>query len=234
MSINLYVDNGYTFNYMEDNKKDFTNSLIDAYVGYVNSGELAQTLSEQLELDTDVKYIQELLSATVGIHGEAADSFTVQLIYKDDSIFDEAARLIEGNLKSQTKHISSKIGEHTLDMVSTAKAVRSDTDTAAFQANVLGNLNSYRSQYSTMITSMDEQQLAKVDEEIANSELGQGEDDNNSPERTLLEPIRPSFSVKYSILGLMMGLFLACVWIALKQILSNKLQHAQELNVFSI
>lgn len=227
LTMNFYVDNGYTFNYTKDNKKDDTSALLDAYVDYVNSGAVAQALAEELGLDLDVKYIQELVSAE-----QKENSFSVQLIYKDDSIFDQASDCIEKNISAQTKIIAKKIGEHSLNEISSVKAVQSDSDTAALQANVMNNLNSYRSQYSALVATMDEQQLAEVDKEVKNSEATEGEESTDVSADSLSEPVPPSFSVKYPVLGVLLGLFFACVWIALKQIFSNKLQHTQELVQF--
>ena len=227
LTLNFYVDNGYTFNYTRENAKDDTCALLDAYVDYVNSGAVAQALAEGRTLESDVKYIQELISAE-----EKENGFSVRLVYKDDSIFNDAAECIEKSLSSQTKIIEDKIGKHSLDEVSSVQAVQSDSDTAAFQANVMNNLNSYCSQYSALAATMDEQQLAQVDKEVKSSEVEEGTESVDASVDSLSEPVPPVFSVKYSILGVLLGFFLACVWIALKQIFSNKLQHAQELVQF--
>lgn len=226
LTVHFYVDTGYTFNYTKDNTSDYTDSLIDAYVDYINSGEVAQAMLDELKLDTDVRYIGELLSATrESDEGGSDNGFTVRMIYMDDSIFEAAESVIEQSIESKQKLFADKIGTHTIDVVSSDTAVVADSDTADRQATVMGNLNNYRTQYSTLASALDEAQMAEVDAGIQelNGEVN---------EEDIEEPVKPSFSFKYPVLGAILGLFLACIWIALKEIFSNRLAHAQELGLY--
>lgn len=226
LTMSFYVDSRYTFNFAKDNTKDYSDSLVGAYVDYVNSGAVAVALKDGLRMDTDAKYVEELLSADVTTNGNSC--FSVRFIYRDDSVFEAASDIIEKTILEQQKGYEKQIGSHTIALISSVQSVINDRDTADGQAAVLNNLNNYRSQYSALTASMDEQQLAKVNDDIS-LEMLEPEEEQADIQKTIVEPVRPSFPCKYPVLGLMLGLFFACVWIALKQIFSNKLQHAQEL-----
>lgn len=220
LSMNFYVNNGYVINYTRDNIKDNTQALVDAYTTYVNSGTVAQKVAEELKLESDVKYVDELISAASN-----EDGFTVKFLYTDDSIFEQAAAVIEDDILNQQSELAAKIGEHSVSLVSSETSIQADQNTATVQTNVMNSLNSYRTQYNTLIVNMSVQQKAEIEKELRLSNDGK----ESSIVEDLKEPEHPSFSKKYPLLGVLAGLFLACVWIALKQIFSNQLLHTDDL-----
>lgn len=231
LTMNFYVNTGYTFNYTRDNTKDYTNALVDAYVSYVNSGAVARILADQLKLDA--KYIDELVSTADSGDTDAddteADVFTVRLIYKDDSIFADASALIEKSVLGQQQTLAGSIGTHTVSLVSSEEAVQSDQNMMTKQTAVVDSLNLYRTQYTTLTANMSDQQKAELEKKMRESDVGQKEE---SIKENLIQPEKPSFSKKYPVLGAFLGIFLACVWIALKQIFSNRLQYTEELTEY--
>lgn len=223
LSMNFYVNNGYIINYTRDNTKDNTQALVNAYTTYVNSGTVAQKVAEELKLESDVKYVDELISA-----GSNEDGFTIRFLYADDSIFEQAAAVIEDDILNQQPELAAKIGEHSVSLVSSETSIQADQDTATVQTNVMTALNSYRTQYNALTANMSDQQKAEIEKELRLSDTGKEENESSIVE-DLKEPEHPSFSKKYPMLGILAGLFLACVWIALKQIFSNQLLNIDEL-----
>ena len=86
---------------------------------------------------------------------------------------------------------------------------------------VTGLIKSYREQITTLTSTMTEDQLKVVDSEMEESQ----DDESANASVTVSAPV---LSKKYIVLGFVMGVFLAALYLVCVAVLSNKLQEAEE------
>lgn len=227
LTLSFYVDSEYTFNYTEDNKLDYTDSLVSAYVGSIETGKLAKQLKKELGLDCDVKYVQELLSAW-----RDGRILYVTMVYKDAENFDDASKVIQKFMNAQIDDFSHSYGPHTLKFVSEQQDEVLDSDLANLQVEKKNSLTSFREQYKTLTASMSDKQkkqlrikLNQTAEKVENLAVDELTKD-------LEELEEPEFSLMYPVLGFIGGIFLACGWIVMLFVLNNKLEKSQDLKEY--
>ena len=108
-------------------------------------------------------------------------------------------------------------------LVSENYQVQTDSDLANAQKAVTDLIKSYQDQITTLTSSLTEEQLKVVDSEVAD------ESDSKTEAEDAVVAATPVFSKKYVVLGFGMGIFLAALYLVCVEILSNKLQEAEEL-----
>ena len=221
--LQYYIDSDYTWNINENVESDYTSAVTAAYAEYVKSGVVTSEIKNELGLDIDERYIEELISVDDLEAEVKSDSIlSVQIIYTDDETLNEIADIVEKCIEEQTKTISDTVGSHTLKLLSVHIVTQTDDEVAAKQGTVQAQLNAYRSQLTTLTNSMSDEQLAEVDI------MGDDEEDTQAVVQT--PPTKPSFSIKYLILGFLVGAFLAVLWVCAKVIFSSTLQSSEELS----
>lgn len=226
LTIQFFIDTHYTYNYLEENKKDYIYEVIAAYAGYAKSGQLAATLVEEADLDIEQNFVEELISTS-----SSSGTFQITVLHPDVEMLEKLQPIIVKAVKDQTAEISEKIGTHTIDLLSGQIAYRTDTDLVNRQKSQSDILESYRSRLTAAKAAMSEEQLDVLDSEVekADAEAGRETEEEIVP----IDP--PSVSIKYLILGVLAGGFLACVWIALEVLFSGKVQEAEEIpNLYGV
>ncbi len=165
------------------------------------------------------KYLAELVSANV----DSDNTFFVLVKYTDDESLQSVSKAIQKNLKDRQADIEERIGSHKLVLVSENYQIQTDSDLANAQKAVTDLIKSYQDQITTMTSAMTEEQLKAVDSEVAD------ESDSKTEAEDTVVATTPVFSKKYVILGFVMGIFLAALYLVCVAVLSNKLQEAEEL-----
>lgn len=217
--LRFHVDSDYRFNYTEDNSPDYTRSVVDAYEEYIGNGELAEKIIQDLELDMEKKYMEELLN-----FDSLGDNtvFSIEVAYPSEKELPEIADVVKGEISKKSENISEKVGSHTLKLLSENVTVRTDLELAGVQKTNFDALNSYRTQLSALKASMTPEQLDKLQQEkIA--------EDGEKKEEETVSIVKPGLRIKYIILGFVLGMFLAAMWICFKILFTSRLQDSEEL-----
>ena len=223
LELKYYIDSDYTYNYSKDNKQNYTSAITNAYVDYAANGLSQKEIWKDVNTKAEAKYLAELVSATV----DSDNTFSVLVKYTDEKSLKSVSEAIQKELKGRYKDIADRIGSHKLVLVSENYQVQTDSDLANSQNAVTGLIKSYRDQISTLTSAMTEDQLKVVDSELAAERENETADEETVPET--VEVSAPVFSKKYVVLGFVMGIFLAALYLVCVAVLSNKLQEAEEL-----
>lgn len=223
LELKYYIDSDYTYNYSKDNKQNYTSAITNAYVDYAANGLSQKEIWKDVNTKAEAKYLAELVSATV----DSDNTFSVLVKYTDEKSLKSVSEAIQKELKGRYEDIADRIGSHKLVLVSENYQVRTDSDLANSQNAVTGLIKSYRDQISTLTSAMTEDQLKVVDSELAAERENETVDEETVPET--VEVSAPVFSKKYVVLGFVMGIFLAALYLVCVAVLSNKLQEAEEL-----
>ena len=218
MELQYYIDSDYVTNYTRDNKLDYTSAITNAYVDYIVNGLDQKSIWKEVDTKTDNKYLAELVTAVY----TSNNTFSVKVKYTDKKALERVAKEIQNVLNKRQPDIAENIGGHKLVLVSENYQVKADRDLANSQNEVSNLIKSYRDQINTLKTAMTEEQLNELEREEAL-------DSDEEKDTAEVQALAPVFSKKYIVLGFVMGLFLAALYLVCIAVLSNKLQAAEEL-----
>ena len=217
--LQYYIDSDYTWNINKDISGDYTSAVTNAYAEYVKSEVVTKRIQEELGLDVEERYIEELISVEeLESAVKTEDILTVQVIYNDEKVLEQMAQILKECLEEQTATINNTVGSHTLKLLSENIAVHTDSELAEKQSTVQSQMDSYRTQLNTLLDTMTEDQLAELDIVLAEEE-----------EIVTGTLVKPSFSKKYLVLGFATGVIMVILWICGVAFFTSKLQSSQEL-----
>ena len=218
MELQYYIDSDFVMNYTKDSKKDYTSAIANAYVDYANNGVDQKTIWKDVSTKAEDKYLAELVSA----YSNSDNTFSVIIKYTDKKGLESVAKQIQNELEKKQPEFSKRIGGHKLVLVSENYQVCTDSDLATSQGNVSNLIKSYRDQITTLKSAMSEDQLSELERE-------ENLESDDKEESAAVQVAAPALSKKYVVLGFVMGVFLAALYLVCIAVLSNKLQAAEEL-----
>lgn len=214
LELQYYVDSAYTFNYTQETRNDYTNNLMNLYYNYIVGGEMSRNVIKAAKLSVDLADISELWSVSL-VGTSISIKFTCPEEQKMDAISDSIKeQLSEKETEFQT------IGTHTLKLLGESQNVIVDTGLADRKNTISNNIASLNTQLTNLKANMSEQQISLLD----NDEEDEKEEENVQPTIT-----KPRISLKYLIVGGVIGVFLVCAWIACKMVFTAKLQSPEEI-----
>lgn len=226
VTLQYYVDTGYNFNLDSEVPRDNTVSLINSYIAYVSDSGLLQKVCKSLNWDIEDAYVAELIDTSAKVTG-ANDAmnqsavFSVYLTGTDEEAANQLADAVETAIGEYQSVLEEKIGSHQLKLVDRYVGKQSDTGLSDKQNTLETSIANIRTQLNTLTAgfSVEQQQLLSKDSGA-----------NEETAKTTITQL--SINKKYLLLGMGVGVFLACVWIALFFILDNRLKTVQELQRF--
>ena len=218
MELQYYIDSDFVMNYTKDSKKDYTSAIANAYVDYANNGVDQKTIWKDVSTKSEDKYLAELVSA----NSNSDNTFSVIIKYTDKKGLESVAKQIQNELEKKQPEFSERIGGHKLVLVSENYQVCTDSDLATSQGNVSNLIKSYRDQITALKSAMSEDQLSELERE-------ENLESDDKEESAAVQVAAPALSKKYVVLGFVMGVFLAALYLVCIAVLSNKLQAAEEL-----
>ena len=211
--LNYYVDTEYTFNYTEENTADYVVALTNTYKSYAVSGELAKIIKENLALEIEEGYINELITAV-----SEGTTFQVQVLFDNVEMLEQMAPVIEQAIQNQKETIETSIGTHKLYLVKNSISAYTDTEVNSEQKIQNDMIYSYIVELNAIKGALNSKQ----------QEFLQASEQNVSGEMPVVA-VKPAFNVMYTIVGFMAGVFLACVWLIVEALFATKLQKAEDI-----
>lgn len=214
LELQYYVKSDYIINYTKDSERDYTNEVASLLRNYIVGGDMAQKVIDEAGLSINKEDFGELLQVT-----QSADqgTFYISISYADTEKLREISDVVKSLLEQKSTELQ-KVGSHSLELISESQNVIVDTTLIDRKANMATSMSTLKTQLQTMKSSMTAQQTAILDAEM---EEIRGEKEEVKEES--------GFSIKYLILGALVGIFLACAWIACRMLFTARLQNAEEL-----
>lgn len=217
VNLEYWIDTGYTYNENGINKKDYSHDLISAYKAHVDNIDIAIN---------DIKSANDLISI---IDTEYQTDDTMLIIRVAGVTAEEAetlAELVDKDIKDYSAKLEKKIGTHTLKLVEKNSAVIKDDALINEQYTVASNISNLRDQLTALTSVFTENQNAAYNALIAEGKPKTDEAVEDVKPETI--PITSGLA-KYGVLGLLLGIILACIVIAIPYGFSRKLKRADEL-----
>lgn len=202
-------------------------NLMAAYKTFATDGRLAEALEaagskmDRSEIQYLIKFNTEDLSATEQ-NLSSSNASTLLVVQKKPTVFqvqitaDNAKNCVayteaaEKAFQEYAQELQDKISPHELELLSTAQTERIDRDIESYQTNVLYN---YNNQFSSLKTMQSDLKTLKEQE---------GETIVVGNEVTYASPA--TAAVKYAIVGLVLGAFLAAFVLVVVFLMSGRLE----------
>lgn len=209
-------------------------SIRKLYEDILLSSDSIQSLSNAIGEDVDSCYLEDLVS----LNKVPLDSVVIDEEQKEESVLkieitllpDVNAQKIKDSINdtitNNYEYVSEKLGEHSIDLIFEDESVSVDRDLADSINIINSNIISNRTSVKNSLNALSNDQKALY-EFLANQDKNQIEDNTESIEE--VELTSPSFSIKYLALGIILGAFLYCLMIFLKEILAPTVSEADEL-----
>ena len=214
--LQYYVDTNYTYNLMENYVPDYVSNIMGAYVYYVNNYGIRAELSKRMDMTE--YYAGELISAGTGM----GSMFTVTAMGVDADAANSMADALDDLITKYKPTLSAKIGEHDLILVDRYNSVLRNTSLATEQANVIAAIKSSKANLDAMVEAF-----------TPNQQLVWKNEKNIMEEEKPLDKEPAGISIvsvlKYIILGGVAGVFLGCVWIAMRSLLTTRLRNSDDI-----
>lgn len=211
LELQYYVKSDYIINYTKDRERDYTGELTSMYCNYINSGEMAQKIIEGSGLSITKEDFQELLTVS-----QSSNTIYITISYADTNKLDAICEVLKNFLQQKEPELQ-KVGSHSLKLIEESQNVVVDNSLIEKKNSIYANITTLNTQFNTLKAGMSSEQQTILELEV---EKMSGESEEEEV---------PSFSIKYLILGAIMGGFLVCLWIVCKMIFSVKLQNPEEI-----
>ncbi len=211
--LQYYVKSDYIINYTKDRERDYTTEVASLYRNYIMGGEMVQKVIDSAGLSINKEDLGELLQVTPS---SEQGTFYINISYADMEKLQEISDVVKSLLEQKSTELQ-KVGSHSLELISESQNVVVDTTLIDRKSNMTTSMTTLKTQLQTMKTAMTPQQTAIFEAEMEEIR-GEKETEEES-----------GFSIKYVILGAIVGMFLACAWIACRMLFTARLQSSEEI-----
>lgn len=211
VELQYYVDSDYTFNYTQESQNDYTGDLLAMYCSYITSGEMSNRVIEDANLSVKLEDFSEFWTVS-----KNENSISIKVTCPEEEKMEIVAESIKTQLNKKEIEFQ-EIGAHKLKLLVESENVVVDNTLIDRKNTISNNIATINSQLNSLKNSLSEQQL-----ELVTSEWEGNEDGNQ-------KVLRPGFSFMYMIVGAVFGIFLICIWVACKTILTVKFQNPEEI-----
>ncbi len=232
----------------------FARLVVQSYTNYLNSGAAAAKIAD-VSGKLDKTNVSELISAgqlegatafktgnfttegNVTSFREESDKayelFTVRVKGSTDNEAEELAKALEQVLDEYTQTLTETLAPHTLTCHGSSAGVVVDTDLATQKQNFQTEMTNIRTNLDNIVNAMTEEQKAAY-EKIVSRDAGEEPDQETGKEPEEAGGGQaPAFSasdglVKYVLFGLVIGLFLAAMVLALVYVMGPALKTTED------
>lgn len=236
-----------------------TNNIERVYEDAVVSGELKERLARVLKSTTAaVGDVYSFVRGT-GSLAEGGDTFRVSVSHYDEAICEKLAQEVKNFIEEKSAGFQESLGSHVITVVNESVAELTDTGMWNYQnqyykdlmnqKNNIDNMKAafglYEIQYYDILANgkfteltedavaewEEEQELALKAEEEATEAITAALEDENSAASIVARgvTVSPGISLKYIILGMILGAFVLLFWYFMVYILNGKLRASDNL-----
>lgn len=212
IELQYYLESNYTYNYTQDNRRDYTDNLMSLYCNYIKSGEMSNKLIEATKISISQADFSELCTVT-----QNGGTMVITFTWAEEEKLEEISEFIKAQLIQKEKEFQ-KVGSHELSLLRESQNMIADTVLAETKNTYANNIGYINTQLTTLKNSMSEEQLILLE----GKEKIEGAVDKE-------KIVKPGISKKYLLLGAVLGVFLVCAWVVCKMFFTARLQRAEEI-----
>ncbi len=232
---------------------DVDNQVIDHIAStmeeWVVNEETCEEIRETLGWDVALSYIEDLIeikteedtdeSVTIVVDSDTGDHVTVQIQSPTKDECQSMAEIVKNHISQETTNLQDRYGSFELDLLTETYAEKVDYDLRSFQEGRYTALNNLRGSISGLPSSMTDDQKDYYYDLIAYHAALESEKEALAGEEDAEEEIAEEDAAaiakpgiirwRFIILGLLLGLILACGYILLRYLLASHLRVKEDM-----
>jgi hypothetical protein len=227
--------------------KDFTGDIISAYSSRILNTDTTTKIRDELGIDTDLAYIQELVTVSTGNSDDsetsdetAVDTMKITIYAPDEDTAKSISSTIKNEVKNQTDDIQKIFGSFDLTLVSEQYSETVSNDILSTKQGYVSNLNTIFTAINSLSKNMTTAQAAYYNALVAQYMYDGSDDETTDTEVVDVVGISFEFSALYFIVGLLAGIVIVVLIEVLKYIYTASLKRAEDMdytfgvNVFGV
>lgn len=229
-----HVSMGTLSYYVEEEDREYNRGVLAAYNAFISGGRLAEELYE-LDDSVPIEDLQYLISFSdseskqykfdetnnIFFSTESGMSvFEVRIKMPDSDLAARYLKYAEDILTKFTAQLRTEIGEHKMVLLSSVQSEIMDSEMQERQSTI-------RAAYATSVKNL--QTLHTELETIQNAQTPEGGKTAFVVDANFASPV--TSDVKFAVLGLILGAFLACFILLISYLMGGKLQDLGDFNI---
>ena len=227
------LDNHFEVKYPIINKKDTTNDILQSYMLRLTNNEVCEEIADTLGYETETSYIRELISVY-----SSEDILNISVIGKDQESCMKIAEILKKELDKSLVEFRKIYGQFDFTLINEEYYISADSDIFSKQLAQFTHLTSTKNTFNGLPAQMTDKQKTYY-YELLDSLFENTSDAEESIEMTadaalegedvIVIPTMQWYSIKGTLIGFVLGLFLACGWVILKTLLSGSMQSEEDV-----
>lgn len=212
------------------------------FKGYSAAFGDSKALSEimgAMGIKSEPKYIKELIWDDGTLESETSYVFKINIVCPDAAMVENVVKASDNIMERSCESLSKTVGKHSVKRIFTQSSPKTLESVSTTAGNAYGALYNLQSQQRAHIGTFNEDQKAAYEAiaEIRANVLNVGESmgneisgdvnksNDNSGENKNGELVKPGFSIKFAVIGFILGTFvyvmLYIVWLVLSRRIDN-------------
>lgn len=227
LTLQYYIDNGYKTEYPVVDSVDNAKDIGIALGNFASSGEVCEKIAKTLSWDSDITYVQELISYENEEH-----SLIVKIVAPEKADCEAMGNIVKQEISQCVSKLQEVYGIFEAKLAAAELVVAASQELMTAQFSQLSNIYSSKSDFRTSIASFSEAQKKYYEALIENSmrsvegesfEILANHEDNDNEEIAQPDITIKYIHLKYIIVGLFAGLLISAFLILVQYIGSGML-----------
>ena len=195
-------------------------SLAYSYAQYVDSNDLFDLIRE----NTSVNLAEDDVTSFVKTETvEGTSVFSITIICTDEMNIDKIADGIDNLVMNKAKELN-KIANHEVIKTGSSISVEFDRELANVKNTYYSQISTLQASLSNIESRLSSDQKTYI-KSFSKSDFEDGEEEKSE---TKVKVVKPGVSKKYALVGIVLGVLLACGWIIFNIVVSSKLVDAKD------
>ncbi len=193
-------------------------NILNSFITYINDGGLRESVTKD-DKDLQPEYWRDIIGAYLN-----SNIINITVVHYDAEKCARIMEIVKQRIREHVPEVKAAQGDFTLTELETSQFVKADAGIVNGQNGHRNNLKNYESGLADL-----RNRLASYRTNKANYIK------NNEPDFAPKEEENPVIRViKYLLVGIIMGIVIACAAVALRYILSDRLRSAADLRDFGL
>lgn len=214
------------------NNSKILQDIVEAYSNAVLSEESCEYISQKAGLDSNVKYVNELIEMYVTteedekitiVDNDDSKSMLINIIAPNKETCEKLADAVEEKIQEYTPKIQESFGNFKIEKIDRNYTNGFNNDLLEEQQTFMMNLGAINSAISSLSTVMPEGQ-----KKYYSALISYNDDETKNEDVTTAVTFQP-ISIKFIIVGLFAGAFLAVCWYIFIYVIDRYLKNEDEV-----
>lgn len=227
------IDNHYETEYPVVLKRDTTEAIINTIEENLRNDELSQQIASCIGFGDNTAYAQELISADTDAKEQGM--LLLSIIAESQEDCQQIAEIVKQAIDVQTDAVRAVCGDFNITLTTEQYVEETDSDLMMEKQSKMLSLNNLKNSINNLTAGMTEEQvtyykaLRDNEESIVVENPDMKEISEEAEKQTIEVPAVVYVSLKWLVMGLLVGAFLSCGWIALCYMLADTLRVASDM-----